>query len=122
MYLSLVPQLNTGCHREGPFLALIISSASAHLAPMTFHLLHSLVFCRKDLCEAKHETERSSKKQTYPPVEASGGQVQCYIRSSSHSEECNGECSGQADVPPVVASGGQEQCYIRSSSHSEECN
>ena len=38
--------------------------------------------------------------QMYPPVEASGGQEQYYIRSSWHVEECNCQCSGQSDVPP----------------------
>ena len=49
-----------------------------------------------------------------PPVEASSGQEQYYIRSAWHVEECNWEGSRQSDVPPIEASSGQEQCYIRS--------
>ena len=49
-----------------------------------------------------------------PPVEASGGQEEYYVRSSWHSEQYHWQCIGQADVPPVVASGVQEQYYIRS--------
>ena len=37
--------------------------------------------------------------QIYPPVEASGGQEQYYVRSSWHSEACNWESSGQSDIP-----------------------
>ena len=44
-----------------------------------------LVFRRKDLCDARAKPKMSSKlqMQTYPPpVEASGGQEQYYVRSS----------------------------------------
>ena len=42
-----------------------------------------------------------------PPIEASGGQDQYFVRSSWHLEECNWEGRGQT-YPPVEASGGQE--------------
>ena len=56
-----------------------------------------------------------------PPVEASGGHKQYYIRSLWHSEASNWECNGQSDIPPVEASGGQEQYYIRSAWHLHSC-
>ena len=67
----------------------------------TFKEPHSLVFHRKDLCDARTKPKMSSKfhMQMYPPLEGSGSQDQYYIRSSWHVEECNWECSGQSDVP-----------------------
>ena len=57
--------------------------------------------------------------QMYPPVEASSGQEQYYLRSvwCAHVEECNWEGSRQSDISPVEASSGQEQYYIRTASH-----
>ena len=70
----------------------------------------------------KNAIEKALDRQMYPPVEVSGDQEQYHVTSSWHSQECNWECSGQADVPPLATSGGQEQYYVRSSWHSEECN
>ena len=58
-----------------------------------------LVFCRKVLCEAKHEMQSVFKFSDVPPVEASSGQEQYYVRSAWHFEECNWEGSKQSDVP-----------------------
>ena len=50
-----------------------------------------LVFCRKDLCEAKHEMQSvfkfsdilfALKSDVAPLVEESGGQEQYYVRSA----------------------------------------
>ena len=87
----------------------------------------SLVFLRKDLCEAKHETSsvfkfgrsnspgsgiwwprveltlRQIRWQIHPPVLASGGQ------------ELNKQADQVADLTPVVPSSGQEWQYDISS-------
>ena len=57
---------------------------------LSITLFSLLVFHRKYLCEAKHEMQSVFKfsdvifalKSDVPPVEASGGQEQYYVRSS----------------------------------------
>ena len=56
----------------------------------------------------RNTIEKAVDSQMYPPVEASGGQEQYYVRSSWHLRECNWESSGQSDVSLAEASGGQE--------------
>ena len=49
--------------------------------------------------DAFEKIEKPADSQRYPPVEASSGQEQYYIRSSWHLEECNWEGTLQSDVP-----------------------
>ena len=92
-------------------------------SPNTIGFSIFFVFHRKDLFDAKHKTEMSSKFQMRctPLVEASGGWEQYYIRSSWHVEQCNCKGSGQSDVPPVETSGGQEHYHVRSAWHLQSC-
>ena len=73
-------------------------------------LIHNylLVFCRKDLCDARPKPKMSSKMQNGPTpwnglplVEASSGQEQYYM---------NGLILWNG--PPLEVSGGQEQYYV----------
>ena len=59
-----------------------------------------LVFLRKDLSEAKHETQSVLKfsDADVPPVEASGGQEQYYIRSAWHFQEMEMQLRRQLTV------------------------
>ena len=59
----------------------------------------------------------------YPPVEASSGQEQYYIRSPWHAERNAIENAVDSQMyPPVEASGGQEQYYIGSALHLFVCS
>ena len=88
----------------------------------SYNMLHFfLVFCRKSLCEAKHEMQSVFKfsnvphmSDRYTPlVEASSGQEQYYIRSAWHFQifRCTQYIWTQT-YPPVQASSGQEEYYV----------
>ena len=60
-----------------------------------------------------------------PPVEASSGREQYYIRSASHLQSCltfRGDTVEKMQMyPPVEASSGQKQYYMRSAWHLQSC-
>ena len=70
-----------GCNLYS-FFGSMSSTLLAHLNTCSLNI--SLVFHRKDLCDARAKPKMSSKFQMRctPPVEVSGGQEQYYIRSS----------------------------------------
>ena len=64
----------------------------------------------------RNAIENAVDSQMYPPVEASGGQEQYYIRFHIMNNATEKAVDGQM-YPPVQASGGQDQYYIRSPLH-----